>query len=178
MINIVSNAATDATFSAGTLTITASAKQPPASDRRDQHRRQCSAPARPAVEHRFTPRHSLAVTTGGDTTANISDLQIDQANFGTASSIGVQVDVDKQATQADLTYSGGTLGQPTWCCKSAATNGFQVFNFGTGTTVSQIGTALNQVSDATGVTATVRRQPDLELQSTDTAPTRLSVPRP
>ena len=43
-------------------------------------------------------------------------------------------------------------------------NGFQVFNFGTGTSVAQIATALNQVSDATGVEATVSGT-GLELQS-------------
>ena len=41
-----------------------------------------------------------------------------------------------------------------------------MFNFGTGTTVNQIATALNQVSDATGVEATVSGT-GLQLQSTE-----------
>ena len=95
---------------------------------------------------------------------NISGLEIDQANFGTASSIGVQVDIDHQATQAELTYSGGPLASDL-VLQVGGQDGFQVFNFGAGTTVNQIATALNQVSDATGVKATVSGT-GLELQST------------
>ncbi|HEY2880916.1 MAG TPA: flagellin [Pirellulales bacterium] len=109
---------------------------------------------------------ATAVTTGGGTlSANLSDLQIDQANFGTASSIGVQVNVDHQATQGELTYSGGALASDL-VLQVGGQNGFQVFNFGAGTTVDQISTALNQVSDATGVQATVSGA-GLKLQSTE-----------
>ena len=102
----------------------------------------------------YTTGTTSAVTNGGDTSGNISDLQIDQANFGTASSIGVQVNIDQQATQGELTYSGGALTSDL-VLQVGGQNGFQVFNFGTGTSVAQIATALNQVSDATGVEATV-----------------------
>ena len=50
-----------------------------------------------------------AVTSGGTSVDNLSNLQINQANFGTASSVNVAVKIDSQATQGQLTYSGGTL---------------------------------------------------------------------
>jgi len=95
------------------------------------------------------------VTTGGALgSSNISDLRIDQANFGSSSSIAISVAVDAQATQGGLTYSGGALASDV-ILEVGGLNGFEVFNFGSGTTVDQISTALNLVSDSTGVTAAV-----------------------
>ena len=106
------------------------------------------------------------VTTGGATgSAAISDLQINQADFGTASQVGVQVNIDQQATQAQLIYSAGPLASNT-ILQIGGDKGFQVFNFGAGTTLAQIQTAVNQVSDSTGVTATVSGN-QLKLQSAD-----------
>lgn len=96
-----------------------------------------------------------SVTSGGATgTSALSGLDIDQANFGTQNSISVEVTIDTQATQGQLTYSGGTLSSDL-ILEVGGQKGFEVFNFGSGTTVSQIATALNLVSDATGVSATV-----------------------
>ena len=164
-ISIASNAATDATYSAGTLTISASAGAT-TSDLITAINTQGTFSASTAGGGAgvYTAGTTSAVTSGGDTTGNISGLEIDQANFGTASSIGVQVDIDHQATQAELTYSGGTLASDL-VLQVGGQTGFQGFNFGAGTTVSQIATALNQVSDATGVKATVSGT-GLELQST------------
>ena len=51
------------------------------------------------------------VTTGGATGSSaVSDLQINQADFGTASQLGIQVNIDQQAKQAQLIYSGGAVG--------------------------------------------------------------------
>jgi flagellin len=97
----------------------------------------------------------VAVTTGGSTgAASLSDLKIDQANFGTSSAINVQVEIDTQATQAALIYSGGTLTSDI-VLQLGGKSGFETFNFGSGTTVTQIAAALNLVSDATGVSASV-----------------------
>jgi flagellin len=95
------------------------------------------------------------VTTGGSTgSASLSDLKIEQANFGTASSINVQVDIDTQATQATLIYSGGTLTSDL-VLQIGGKNGFDTLNFGSGTTVASIASAINQISDAIGVSASV-----------------------
>jgi flagellin len=109
---------------------------------------------------------TLNVTTGGSLgSSNISDLRIDQANFGTASAINATVIVDTQATQGSLVYSGGTLSADL-NLEVGGDKGFNVFNFGTGTTIAQIASALNLVSDATGVSASVNGS-DLTLKSTD-----------
>ena len=166
VINQVSNATAAATFSSGTLTITASAGATTADlIAAINAQGTFSASTSGAGLGTYSAGGTIsAVTTGGYTGANISDVQIDQANFGTASTIGVQVNVDTQATKALLTYSGGTLGGDL-VLQVGGQNGFQVFNFGSGTTVAQIATALNQVSDATGVEATVSGT-GLKLEST------------
>jgi flagellin len=106
------------------------------------------------------------VTTGGATgSAAISDLQINQADFGTATQLGIQVNIDQQATQAQLNYSGGPLASNT-VLQIGGDKGFQVFNFGAGTTLAQLQTAVNLVSDSTGVTATVAGS-QIKLQSSD-----------
>jgi len=106
------------------------------------------------------------VTTGGATGSSaISDLQISQADFGTASQLGVQVNVDQQATQAQLVYSGGPLASNT-ILQVGGDKGFEVFNFGAGTTLAQLQTAINLVSDSTGVSASIAGN-QLKLNSVD-----------
>jgi len=95
------------------------------------------------------------VTTGGASgSIALSDLKIDQANFGTATSISVDVRVDRQATTGELYYSGGTLASDL-VLQLGGKSGFETFNFGSGSTVQQIRDAVNLVSDATGVSASV-----------------------
>ena len=72
-----------------------------------------------------------------DSASNISNLQINQANFGTQSSIRVDVKVNAQATQGTLTYSGGTLTSNV-VLQVGGDSGYNVFNFDSGTTVAQI----------------------------------------
>lgn len=106
------------------------------------------------------------VTTGGVSGgANINNLDIEQANFGTSSQIAVQIDVDTQATRGFLAYSGGDLSSDL-VLEVGGNNGFEVFNFGSGTTVSQIRDAINLVSDSTGVQATIDGT-TLELRSSE-----------
>ncbi len=109
---------------------------------------------------------TTAATSGGATYSSaVSNLVINQANFGTASSIAINVDVTKQATQAQLVYSGGTLASNT-VLQVGGDKGYQVLSLGSGTTVSQVATAINQISDSTGVAASVSGG-NLTLSSTD-----------
>ncbi len=94
------------------------------------------------------------VTTGGTSVNNLRNLQVNQANFGTASSVNVAVKLDAQATQGQLTYSGGSLTS-SLVLQVGGSNGYNVFNFASGATVGQIQSAINAVSDSTGVTASV-----------------------
>jgi flagellin len=78
----------------------------------------------------------------------------------------VNVVITKQATQAELVYSGGSLSSDT-TLQVGGSNGYQVFKFGSGATVAQISSAINSASDATGVSASVDTHGNLVLQSTD-----------
>jgi flagellin len=167
VLNIASNATTAATFSAGTLTITASAGVTTA-DIASAITAQgdFTATAAGTGSGTYAASDSFSdVTSGGISEANLSNLQIQQANFGTASSLGVQVNIVHQATQAQLTYSGGALTSDL-VLQIGGENGFQALSFGSSATVNQIETAINQVSDATGVAATVDGSGNLVLTST------------
>lgn len=108
---------------------------------------------------------TTSTTSGGTSNLKLQDINIDQATFGTLAQIGVDVLIDKQATQAKLTYAGGTLTNAL-NLELGGKNGFQVFNFGGGTTIAQIATAINLVSDATGVKAVVNGA-NLDLTGTE-----------
>jgi len=95
---------------------------------------------------------TLAGATGGSN--SLSGLKINQANFGTASNVAVQVDIDTQAKQASLTYSSGDLASGL-VLELGGSKGFNTFNFGAGTTLQQLQDGINQLSDTTGVQATV-----------------------
>jgi flagellin len=94
------------------------------------------------------------VTGGTNNGAKLQDLRIDQANFGSQSSIAVEVQIDAQATQGQLTYSGGSLTSDL-VLEVGGLSGFEVFNFGSGNTITQIRDAVNLVTDATGVSASI-----------------------
>ncbi len=94
------------------------------------------------------------VTSGGISESKLNNVDIDQANFGTQKSIAIEVEIDEQATQAQLTYTGPSLLQDL-SLEIGGTSGFEVFNFGVGSDTAAIAAAINQVSDATGVTAEV-----------------------
>lgn len=97
---------------------------------------------------------TTATTSGGFSESNVSNLQVNQANFGTLSQIGVNVQIDAQATRAALTYSGGALTSDL-TLEVGGIEGFEVFNFGATSTINEIASAINTVSDATGVEAII-----------------------
>ncbi|MGY8770512.1 MAG: flagellar filament capping protein FliD [Pirellulales bacterium] len=93
------------------------------------------------------------ITQGVDSSA-IGGLQIDQANFGTQSEIGVQVNVVKQATRGELNYSFGAVAEDV-VLEIGGANGTEAFNFAANSTIEEVAAAVNLVSDATGVEALV-----------------------
>lgn len=101
---------------------------------------------------------SMDYITSGTTTSQISDVHILGANFGTNSQIPVSVDVLNSAQTASLFISGDVAGSAGKLLSSvsfqvAGETGVQSFSFASGTALSAVAAAVNQVSDATGVKA-------------------------
>lgn len=102
---------------------------------------------------------SLDYITSGVNSSNIQDVRVYSANFGTQSSLPVSVEVLNSAEQGSLflstfsaaTTSGQLLSSVTF--EVTGTTGVQVFAFVSGTALSAVAFAINQVSDSTGVTA-------------------------
>jgi flagellin-like hook-associated protein FlgL len=95
------------------------------------------------------------ITTGLDN-SKVEGLRIDQANFGTQTSIGVSVNVVKQATRGQLNYGFGAIAGNV-VLEIGGANGTEAFNFAKGSTIEEIASAVNLVSDATGVEAVVEK---------------------
>lgn len=97
---------------------------------------------------------SMGFVTDSVDTSLLTDVEIDQANFGTLSQIDVNVEVAAQAEKAALTYEGGQLTQDT-VIEVGGSDGFEAFSFDAGSTVTEMRDAINLVSDALGISASL-----------------------
>jgi flagellin len=97
---------------------------------------------------------SLNYITSGVATSAISGLTISQANLGTATSIPVDVNVISSAKLADLQFRTSSITASV-TLEIAGNTGVQTLSFVSGTTASAIGFAINNISDSTGVTASL-----------------------
>ena len=95
---------------------------------------------------------SLDYLTSGVDNNVVSALQINQANFGTNTSMPVQVNVLTSAQQANLEFKASAIAGPV-TLEITGNAGTQVLTFTSGTHASAIAYAVNTVSDSTGVTA-------------------------
>jgi flagellin len=95
---------------------------------------------------------SLNYVTSGVNNSAIQGLQIDQANFGQASTIPVQVNVITSAKPAELQFQASAITKTT-TLNIAGASGTTTLSFTSGATASSIAFAVNRVSDTTGVTA-------------------------
>jgi len=100
---------------------------------------------------------SLDFITQNVDNASFTDLRVDQANFGALSSISVDVEVVTAATRGSLSYDFDTIAEDL-TLEIGGSDGFEAFNFASGSTVDQIASAINLVSDAIGVNAIVTEQ--------------------
>jgi flagellin len=99
---------------------------------------------------------SLDYITSGVATSAITDVKIFSANFGANATVPVSVEVMASAQKAGLYMSTGTLALPSaLTLEVAGNNGVEVIQFGSGTTLTQMVTAINRTSDSTGVTASI-----------------------
>ena len=85
--------------------------------------------------------------------AKLSDLQINEALFGSSSTININATINTVASKGELRYAGGALSSAA-TIEVAGSKGSQVLFFGSSSTVADIESAINNVSDVTGVTAT------------------------
>lgn len=95
---------------------------------------------------------SLDYVTSGVSASAVTSLEISQANFGTRTSIPVQVDVITSAKTAELQFRGSAIASGV-TLEIAGNEGVQVLQFVAGTKTSAIAYAVNTISDATGVTS-------------------------
>jgi flagellin len=98
---------------------------------------------------------SLDYLTSGVSTGDVKALDISQANFGTATSVPVEINVVTSARTADLEFRASAIGTSV-TLEIAGNDGVDVLTFTSGTTASAIQFAINRISDSTGVTAAAR----------------------
>jgi len=95
-----------------------------------------------------------------------------KANLGVTGSVLVNVDIVAEAETAQFTVAAagfpavGNALDDALVFQIAGADGAEVFSFAAGATIDDVADAINLVSDATGVTATVTGGFDLELDST------------
>src|SRR4029077_1576759 len=97
---------------------------------------------------------AFTTTVSAADTPKLSNFSINQALFGSASSITVDAQVVSAAKQGQLTYNAGNLSASTTIQVSGA-KGSQVLFFGAGSTYTNIASAINANTDATGVSASI-----------------------
>jgi flagellin len=93
------------------------------------------------------------ITSGTGTTSAFSSLQINQANFGTSDFIPVNVEVISSAQQAQLNFVGASVST-TVTLELTGVEGVETLTFASGTGAGAIASAINRISDVTGVKAT------------------------
>lgn len=98
---------------------------------------------------------AFTTTVSSADSSKLSDFQVNQALFGSASSVTIDAQVVTAASQGQLTYNGGTLASATTLQVSGA-KGSQVLFFGAGSTQQNVADAINANADATGVTASFK----------------------
>lgn len=105
---------------------------------------------------------SLGYITSGLPSSAIADLHIHQASFGTATTLPVSVQVLHSAQTAQLFLSTGyTNAAGAYALTSSVTievtgnRGVEVLQFLSGQTLSAVASAVNRISDSTGVAAQI-----------------------
>src|SRR3954447_24442337 len=95
---------------------------------------------------------NLDYVTSGVHQSAVQALHIHQANFGTGTSIPVQIDVVTSGRTADLQFRNSSITSSV-TLELTGNEGVQVLTFTSGTAASAIAFAVNRISDSTGVSA-------------------------
>ena len=109
---------------------------------------------------------SLDYTTSGVSTTNFANVRINAARLPDNAAVNVVVAVTQSAQTATLGYTGGALSATNNVTLEVAGNkGAEQLSFQGGTTIAEMVTAINNVKNATGVSANASGA-DLGLRST------------
>ena len=95
---------------------------------------------------------SLDYLTSGASTSAFNSLHINQANFGTADTIPVNVEVITSAQHAELQFRASAIAK-TVTLEINGNEGVDTLTFASGTTAGAVMSAINRLADATGVKA-------------------------
>jgi flagellin len=107
---------------------------------------------------RYLLNGSLDYVTSGVVPGTIDALAVHGALFGTRDYIPVEVQVIQSAQYATLIYDEGALSQDV-TIEIQGNTGATTLSFAAGTSASKIADAINQISDATGVSAVALSNP-------------------
>lgn len=95
---------------------------------------------------------SLDYVVSGVDTTDVANLHVNNVTFGTAAFVPVNVQVTQSAQRGELRFPTSQVTASV-NIEIAGKNGVASLSFTSGTTASSIRDAVNQISDATGVTA-------------------------
>lgn len=95
----------------------------------------------------------LAYRTSGVKVSQIAGLRINSARIGDSPPRSVNIDVVQTASTAFLTYTGGDVTGSTRTVEVVGNLGREIFSFASGTSVTNIASAINQSVMVTGVSA-------------------------
>jgi flagellin len=98
---------------------------------------------------------SLDYTTSGVAESAVATYQINAANVPDNGTIDVVVEVTGSAALGEVDYTGSGLGAAPVTIEVAGNLGTEQLSFAGSTTISAIAVAINQLTDATGVSAVV-----------------------
>jgi flagellin len=96
---------------------------------------------------------NYAYTTSSVATSAFGTVQINSASLPSNATQSVVVDVVNSATQGHLTFTGAGLAASGVTLEIAGNAGTQQLTFAASSTIASIATAINNIKDSTGVTA-------------------------
>ena len=97
---------------------------------------------------------SLDYSTSGVSSTNVANVRVNSARLPDSAAVNVVVSVTQSAQTAQVGYTGGALAANNAVTVQIAGNkGTEQLSFAGGTTLAEMVTAINQVKNATGVSA-------------------------
>lgn len=97
----------------------------------------------------------LDYTTSGVTASTISVAQVNSAKVPDNGTVNIAVRVTGSAATGEVQYTGATVGTSAVTIEVAGVDGAEQLSFAANATISAVAFAVNQLTDATGVSAAV-----------------------